>query len=132
MPSISVGSSLFLRQVKFDSPANLMFLSIGSNLDARGATLRGLDLTGSRIKGELRLGSANRTDIEWESYKDENKNSHAPKLTLRNASVGALQDTKNTWPDHLEREFEGFTYDRLGGLGASEQEKPDERGSSWF
>ncbi len=132
MHAISVGSSLFLRQVKLNSPANLMFLSVGSNLDAQGATLRGLDLTGSRIKGELRLGSANRTDIEWESYKDENKNSHAPKLTLRNTSVGALQDTKNTWPGHLEREFEGFTYDRLSGFGASEQDEPYKRESSWF
>ncbi len=132
MPSISVGSSLFLRQVKFDSSANLMFLSVGSNLDARGATLRSLDLTGSRIEGELRLGSANWPDIKWESYEDENKNAHAPKLTLRNTGVGALQDTPGTWPDHLEREFDGFTYDRLGGLGAGEQEAPDKRGSSWF
>ena len=53
-------------------------------------------------------------------------------MILRNTSVGALQDTKDTWPDHLGREFEGFTYDRLGGLGASEHEKPDERGSAWF
>ena len=131
MPSISVGSSLFLRQVEFDSPANLMFLSVGSNLDARGATLRSLDLTGSRIKGELRLGSSD-ANIEWKSQKDENENYQAPKLTLRNASVGALQDTKDTWPDHLEREFEGFTYDRLGGFGASEQDDPYKRESSWF
>ena len=132
MDAISVGSSLFLRQVELNSPASLMFLRVGSNLDARIATLRGLDLTGSRIEGELRLGSSNWPDIEWESYKDENKDSYAPQLTLRNTSVGTLQDTKDTWPDHLEREFEGLTYDRLGGLGTSEQEKPDERGSSWF
>lgn len=132
MPSISVGTSLFLRQVEFDSPANLMFLSVGSNLDVRVATLRGLDLTGSRIEGELRLGSSDAPKITWNAYKDENKNRQSPKLTLRNTSVGALQDTKDTWPDHLEREFEGFTYDRLGGFGASEHENPDERGSAWF
>ena len=131
MQASSIGSSLFLWQVKFNSPADLMFLSIGSGLDVRGATLRGLDLTGSRVEGELRLGSSN-ADIEWKGQKDKNGNYQAPKLTLRNVSVGALQDTKDTWPDHLEREFEGFTYDRLGGFGASEQEKPDERGSSWF
>ena len=131
MPSISVGSSLFLRQVEFDSSASLMFLSVGSNLDARGATLKSLDLTGSRIKGELRLGSSD-ANIEWKGQKDENENFSPPKLTLRNTSVGTLQDTKDTWPDRLEREFEGFTYDRLGGFGASEQEKLDERGSSWF
>ena len=124
METVSVGLDLFMRSVNFGRPANLIFLSIGSSLDARGATLRGLDLTDSKIKGELRLGSVNWMDIEGESYKDKNKNSHAPKLTLRNTSVGVLQDTTGTWPDHLEREFEGFTYDRLGGFG--------ERGSSWF
>ncbi len=133
MDTVSVGSSLFMRNAQFGEPADLIFLSVGSNLDARGATLRGLvDLTGSSINGELRLGSADWAGIKWKNYKDKNKNSYAPKLTLRNTSVGALQDTKNTWPDHLEREFEGFTYDRLGGLGASEQEKPNERESSWF
>ena len=132
METVSVSLDLFMREADFGSPANLIFLSIGSSLDAWGATLRGLDLTGSKIKGELRLGAANRTDIEWKGYTDDNGDCQAPKLTLRNTSVGALQDTTGIWPDHLEREFEGFTYDRLGGFGASEQEKPNERGSSWF
>ena len=132
MNDASVGDNLFMRDVTLYKPASLMFLSVGSTLDMRIAKLKGLDLTGSRVEDELRLGSSNLKNIEWTSYKDENENSHAPKLTLRNASVGALQDTKGIWPDHLEREFEGFIYDRLGGFGASEQEKPDERGSSWF
>ncbi len=131
MNSASVGGSLFMRRVNFDTPANLTFFSVGSNLDVRGASLRGLDLTGSRIEGELRLGSFNR-DIEWKGYKDESGNRQAPKLILRNTSVGTLQDTEDTWPDYLEREFEGFTYDRLGGFGASEHDRLDERGSSWF
>ncbi len=131
MDSASIGGTLFMREVTLDKPPNLIFLSIGSNLDARLATMSGLDLTGSRIEGELRLGSPD-ANIEWKSYTDENGDCQAPKLTLRNASIGALQDTTDTWPGNLEREFEGFTYDRLGGLGASEQEKPDERESSWF
>ena len=117
MDSVSIGSNLFMRKADFGSPANLIFLSIGSGLDARGATLRGLDLTGSKIKGDLWLGPVNQTDIEWKGYTDENGDCQSPKLTLRNTSVGVLQDTTGTWPDHLEREFEGFTYDRLGGLG---------------
>ncbi len=132
MNDASVGDNLFMRDVTLYKPASLMFLSVGSTLDMRIAKLKGLNLTGSRVEDELRLGSSNLKNIEWTSYKDENENSHAPKLTLRNASVGALQDTRGIWPDHLEREFEGFTYDRLGGFGASEHEKPDERGSSWF
>ena len=129
--SASVSSHLFMRESTFSNPANLKFVSTGSNLDTRGITLRGLDLTGSRIEGELRLGSSD-ANIEWKSYTDENGDCQAPKLTLRNVSVSAIQDTTDTWPDHLEREFEGFTYDRLGEFDASEQEKPDERESSWF
>ena len=131
MNDTSVGDNLFMRDVTLYKPARLMFLSVGSTLDVRIAKLKGLDLTGSRVKDELRLGSPKK-NIEWTSYKDEHDNSRAPKLTLRNVSVGALQDTRGTWPDHLEREFEGFTYDHLGGFGASEHDGPDERGSSWF
>ena len=119
MDSASVGSSLFMGKAELNKPANLIFLSVGSGLNARGVMLRGLDLTGARIEGELHLGLSD-ANIEWKSYTDENGDRQAPKLTLRNTSVGTLQDTKDTWPDHLEREFEGFIYDRLGGFGASE------------
>ena len=131
MDSASVGSSLFMGKAELNKPANLIFLSVGSGLNARGVMLRGLDLTGARIEGELHLGLSD-ANIEWKSYTDENGDRQAPKLTLRNTSVGALQDTKGVWPDHLEREFEGFTYDRLGGFGASEQDDPYKRESSWF
>ena len=108
------------------SQPTLMFLSVGSGLDACGAaTLRGLEprrvqnqgrtaISDQIILGTLSNGEATKIRIS--------PIPHAPKLTLRNGgtSVGALQDTKNTWPDHLEREFEGFrTYDRFGGFGAS-------------
>ena len=132
MYNASVGSSLLMRNTEFDKPAYLIFLSVGSNLDVRGATLRRLDLTGSRVEGEIQLGSSDEEKTNWKECKDENKDCHAPKLILRNTSVDALQDTKGVWPDHLEREFEGFTYDRLGGFDTSEQDKPYERGSSWF
>ena len=131
MDAASVGSSLFMGKAELNKPANLIFLSVGSGLNARGVMLRGLDLTGARIEGELHLGLSD-ANIEWKSYTDENGDRQAPKLTLRNTSVGTLQDTKDTWPDHLEREFEGFTYDRLGGFGASEQDDPYKRESSWF
>ena len=132
MYNASVGGSLLMRNTEFDKPAYLIFLSVGSNLDVRGTTLRRLDLTGSRVEGEIQLGSSDEEKTNWKECKDENKDCHAPKLILRNTSVDALQDTKGVWPDHLEREFEGFTYDRLGGFDTSEQDKPYERGSSWF
>ena len=127
-----IGDQLNVHSSIFHQPTFLRFVNVGSNFDARGATLRHLDLTGASIAGELRLGSREQ-NIDWKDYTDsDGEQSQAPKLTLRNSSIGTLQDTEDTWPDHLEREFEGFTYDRLGGLGMSEQEPPYERGSDWF
>ena len=124
MNNVSIGSSFFMRNATFDKPASLTFLNVGSNLDARGATLSGLDLRGTRIEGELRLGRSLTKKTEWKGS--------FPKFTLRNARVGALQDTEDSWPDNLEREFEGFIYQRLGGLGMNEKETPYERSSKWF
>lgn len=123
--SASIGVSLFIQQAILDNQADLRFLNVGSGLDARGATLRDLDLTGAQIGNFLRIGS-----FKWKNDKNENENPHDPKLTLRNTSVGVLQDTKDTWPDHLE--LDGFKYERLGEMGINEHEKPHKRGSSWF
>ena len=99
MNAASIGISLFMRNVTFEKPVDFLFLHVGSNFDARGATLSGLDLSGARIEGELRLGLGKRAKkTEWKGF--------SPKFTLRNASVGALQDTEDSWPDNLEREFE--------------------------
>lgn len=120
-----------MKGAKLDKPANLKYLSVGSFLDAQDVTLSELDLTGAQINGELRLGSSSDGNIEGKDCKDQkgrkdqNENLHVSKLTLRNTSVGVLQDTKTSWPDNLEREFEGFTYDRLGESGY-------DRESSWF
>ena len=125
MGSASIKGSLLLRNANLDKSARLTFLSVGSILDARGATLRGLDLSGTQIEGELLFGlgeGAKKT--EWKGT--------SPKIKLRNASVGALQDTEDSWPDNLEREFEGFIYQRLGGLGMNEKKTPYQRSSEWF
>ena len=127
MNSVSIGDDLLMRKSKFDEQVKLGSLTVRSNLDARGATLSKLDLTGARIKGKLRIGSWRKKKIEWKGYKDKKGNFHTPKLTLRNANVGALQDTTDTWPDELE--LDGFTYKRFGAGG---KEAPDKRESKWF
>ena len=132
MDSAFITGKLLMQEAQFDKPANLTFLTVGSIFDVRSAVLRGLDLTGARIKRELWLGSADWQNIEWKNYKDENENSRRPKLKLRNASVDILQDTEDTWPDSLEREFEGFKYQSLGGFGTNEKETPYKRSSEWF
>ena len=127
MNSVSIGDDLLMRKSKFDEQVKLGSLTVRSNLDARGATLSKLDLTGARIKGKLRIGSWRKKKIEWKGYKDKKGNFHTPKLTLRNANVGALQDTTDTWPDELE--LDGFTYKRFE---SGEKKTLSERGSKWF
>lgn len=119
MDYTEIGGDLLMRNVKFDEPVNLAFLKVGSNLDVRGATLRELDLTGARIKDEFRLGPSGAKNIEWKG--------RAARLTLRDTSVGVLQDTQNAWPDDLE--LDGFTYKNFVSV---EKETPYERGIEWF
>ena len=132
MNSVSIGGDLFMRETKFHKPANLPFLSIGSNLDIRGAQLTELELTGATIEREFWLGPFAKKDIVWKATIDEDGTVRQPKLTLRNTSVGVLQDTEDTWPDDLKWEFDGFTYDYLGGFVADTQDMPHKRGSDWF
>ena len=109
MNSLEVGSSLFMRGgAEFAEAPNLIFSKVGGNLDISGSTFPTLDLTGTRVHGELRLGSDEHPPTQWQK---------GAKLILRNAEVGALQDLPEAWPDHLE--LDGFTYGRLGGLGAA-------------
>ena len=122
MDSALIERSLFMQKAQITLRATLKSLRVNYNLDVRGAKLIVLDLTNARIKGELRLGlgeGAKKT--EWMGS--------SPKITLRNASVGVLQDSKDAWPDKLELELDGFTYKRFGAGG---KEAPDKRGSKWF
>ncbi len=105
MDSMVVGGKLFMRGGEFAKPLPLIFSKIGSNLDLSGAKLAGLDLAGTQISGELRVGSGNGS-VEW---------GDASQLTLRNAMVGALQYRQDAWPKFVE--LEGFTYDRLRRVG---------------
>ena len=130
LSSASISDDLLLQGVQLSQPATMSFLRIGSNLDARGATLSGLELTGARIERVLRLGGPTREEkIEWKDYKDAKKNSHKPKLTLRNANVATLQENENAWPKNLKLELDGFTYKRFETSG---KVTLYERGSQWF
>ena len=126
MESASVAGSVLATNAKFGEMLNIPFVDIGSNLDVRATTVEIVDLTGAKINGELRLGSSDMEEITWRHSRQR------PKLILRNTQVTFLQDTKETWPDYLERELGGFTYKNFGGLGAEEQEIISDRDSKWF
>ena len=132
MNSTLIGSSLIMSYAKFENMTNLTFLSVGSNLEIQGVVLRRLNLTGARIEQTLRLSESGVPNIEWKNYELEDESPQSPKLTLKNAKVDVLQDTAKSWPDHLELELEGFTFNHLAGPGLNGQEMPHQRGSDWF
>ena len=133
MYSVAIGESLLFRNAKF-ADVRLQYASIASNLDARGTLLSRLNLTGTQIDGELRLGTPG-WEIAWKGCDDgPNSLPVPPRLTLQNVTADALQGTVTAWPDCLDRKLEGFAYTRLGGLEHEDQEgdPPYARGSDWF
>ena len=129
MSFASITSDLLIGDTELKKPANLASLTVDSDLDVRGSILRGLNLTYAQIKGVLLLVPSANKKIKWESHKDKNGILQNPKLILRNASVGRLQDTGDAWPKNLELELDGFTYKRFetGGKGVL-----GEKTSKWF
>lgn len=43
-----------------------------------------------------------------------------------------MQDRKESWPNDLESELDGFIYNRLGGFGGTGAAEMADRKSSWF
>lgn len=105
MKLVKVQDDIDLQHAKVmsSSPTVLAFAEVGGNLDLSGSTLDSLDLTGSRIGGELRLASKRYGTTNWQTDS---------KLTLRNTEVGTLEDAPDAWPTDLE--LEHFTYAGLG------------------
>ena len=119
MESAKIGGELLMRNAQFGSAVELVSLKAGSNLDLRGVELKQLDLKNAQIKGSMKLESYGDMKIKWKG--------DAPKLILRNATVGTLLDTKDAWPGVLE--LDGFAYKHFGkGRGSVF----DRRGSEWF
>lgn len=136
MNSSTVEGDVLLQDATLHDVANLKFLKTGGNFDLQGARSHKLNLFGAQIKGVLKLGSFEK-NVVWIGKK--------PKITLRNLSVGGLQDTNKTWNDEeneLDLELDGFTFGHLVGASYMEeygwrsrtdqQEEPYRRDSSWF
>jgi hypothetical protein len=125
MDALHVGQSVFLRGgAEFTEPVSLVYGLIGLNLDLSGARLSSLNLTGTRIGGELRLGSKEYPNVSW---------TDGGNLVLRNVTASALQDWTigEPWPKRLD--LRGFAYDHFGGLGSGEAANdPEHRPSQWF
>jgi hypothetical protein len=104
---IQVYSTVHLsRGAKFAQGVDFIFDRVGQNVELAGGSFhQDVDFTGTQIDGELRLGRPDYGPASW---------SPNLMLTLRNTSVGAIQDLRNSWPDKLD--LTGFTYRNLGGI----------------
>lgn len=123
MGGLHVGDTLSLEraQVTKDEEIHLTFAKIDSNLDISGSSLSSLNLTGTQIKGEFRLGSNRDSSVKWRE---------GAKLVLRNTAVGSLQDRQDAWPTQLV--LDGFTYNWLGGLEGDGVSDLTRRDVGWF
>jgi hypothetical protein len=121
--SVDVGGAVFLsRGATFSGPVDLIFAKIGRNLEiARGTFGNQVDMTGTRIGGEFRLGSAGHLPAIWQA---------GVALILRNASADTIQDLSDAWPARLE--LNGFNYQSLGGINSTQQDPMLERPVGWF
>lgn len=109
-------------EVNTERTPTLIFAEIYGNLDLSGCKLRSLDLSGTKIHRELRLGSNEYSCAQWDPDAT---------LILRNTEAGALQDREEegAWPGKLE--LEGFTFNRLGGFDAGATDVAS-RCAGWF
>lgn len=138
--SILVEEDVFMRNSTFNKRVALLFARCKRNLDLSNSKLTELDLSGTRIEGELRLGSDQHHMTLW-------RKASGLSLNLRNVHAGALQDRReklaeqgekrhrwwqlfgsseqwvDAWPSELQ--LEGFTYDRLGGFGGTPERIKD-------
>ncbi len=129
--SLTVGGNLFLRGMKRFGDAEILGARIGGVLDLSGSTYDGhVNLTGTTVKGDILLASTKHKPPKWQQ---------GARLTLRNVTAGALQDTEDAWRrqeggdgDLVPLDLTGFDYERLGGLLAGEGGNIAHRPTDWF
>ncbi|MGE3865708.1 MAG: hypothetical protein AB7G04_02220 [Hyphomonadaceae bacterium] len=112
-----VEGDFFLRDMVRLGAVMLPGARLAQDLYLSGSTTNGvINLTGAVIGGELNLGTTAGREPKWGTD---------ARLILRNAKIGALagglaafrRGRKN---DYLACELTGFSFERLGGLGAAD------------
>jgi len=108
--AMAVEGSVFMRGSTYADRMTIAFAHIGGNLDLRGATLTNLDLSGSSISGDLRLGPSENLHLGtiWRE-----KPGLEGGFSLRNARVSSLVDRQeNAWPfsERMPLDLDGFRF----------------------
>jgi len=124
--SLNVGDKLFMRHALITHPFSLIWARVGT-LDITGATLADLDLSGTSILGELRLGGGTNLPTEWRT-----KSGGPGTLSLRSTHIGNLMDAKNAWPTNGHLHLDGFALAHLGGFEGDTGIEMRSRGMSWW
>lgn len=122
--SNSLGRSLLARQATFEGPLDITVNRIMGNIDLRGSRLTQLDLSETQADKALQLAS--------DTHKVEWAEDAAPRIILHQLQVGSLQDARAVWPERLERELDGFAYQRFGGLQSESSESGYHRSAEWL
>jgi hypothetical protein len=124
MNSMKIGSNLNMNDgAEFANRVSINSSRIEWDLSISGAAFNSLDLAGTHVGGELRLGRDEYgRETQWVMGDS--------KLTLRNTEVGALQDLKGSWPPNLE--LDGFKYNRLIGTSENETSNMAYRPFNWL
>jgi hypothetical protein len=107
--SLQVGGDLSVNDVYCVNNTFMTFAHVGGNLDLRGATLPGLDLSGASVAAELRLGGS----TVWTGQDGKPKT-----LNLSNAQIGNLQDATDAWPARKHLNLDGLSVGHFSGLFA--------------
>ena len=123
MDRIQVSSRCSMSNSNFKKPVDLLFARLNSIFDISGSQFDSLNLTGTHIRGEFRLGSGMHLGTRWKGRKE---------MTLRNTTVDAIQDRKDAWPKELKLILDGFTYTRLGGYGVGTEPSMADRTVRWL
>ena len=124
--SLQAGGDLFMRDARYARAVVMFFAHVGGNLDLRGATLDGLDLSGAQIAGDLRLGGSYKPTV-WTGEKGE-----PGALNLHNAHIGNLMDAKDAWPAQGHLHLDGFSFNHLGGFAGDTGPEMRARGMDWW
>ena len=117
-----IGSRLDLRDgAEFARPIICGFAKLGE-LDLAGGIFQdNVDMTGTQINSELRIGSAGEAPTRWAEHST---------LYLRNATANSIQDLPDAWPTRID--LSGFNYHNLGGRSTTQDAAMADRPVSWF
>jgi hypothetical protein len=115
-----IGGTFVSGGTTFRCPLLLSRATVDGDVDLSNSNLLAVEMIDTRVSRELRLWTKG-SSARWEKERS--------RMSLRNARVGALQDSTDAWPEQLE--LEGFTFDRFGGDGSGNLDA-SQRSVEWW